>query len=131
MPKRVQSALGVIERRGRFLVQKRLPGKFLAGYWEFPGGKREPGETWRMCVRRELKEELGVATRVASELMTLRYQYPGRKPAQFKVFRCTITRGRPRPLAASALRWVTLRQLRRLRLPPASLPIIPRLAGAS
>jgi mutator protein MutT len=126
----VQSALGVIERRGRFLVQKRGPGKFLAGYWEFPGGKREPGETWRACARRELREELGVAARVGRELMTLRYTYPGRKPKVFKVFRCTIIAGRPRPLASAALKWVSRARLRRMRFPPANGPLIALLAGS-
>ena len=128
---RAHAALGVIERRGRILIQRRPPGKFLAGYWEFPGGKREPGETWTACLRRELREELGVAARIGPLIMMLRYRYPGRKPVLYKVFRCSLLRGRPRPLAASALRWAGKRELRRLRFPPANAPLIEYLLGTT
>ena len=129
MPTRghVQAAIALIERRGRYLICRRRPGDFLGGYWEFPGGKREPGESWEACLRRELREELGVAVRALKPFGGLRYRY-AKGPIVFKVFRCAIARGRPRPLAAAALRWVPPRRLIRYRFPPANRPLITHLS---
>ncbi|MBI3455027.1 MAG: NUDIX domain-containing protein [Candidatus Rokubacteria bacterium] len=79
MPRRrarpVQSAIALIERRGRLLICRRRPGGFLGGYWEFPGGKRRPGERWAACLRRELREELGVSVGRLRPLMVIRHRY--------------------------------------------------------
>ena len=122
----MQSALAVIERRGRLLICRRRPGGFLGGYWEFPGGKRRPGERWAACLRRELREELGVAVGQLRPFMTIRHRYASR-PIVFKVYRCAIARGRPRPLSAAALRWVAPGRLSRYRFPPANRPLLMRL----
>ena len=124
----VQAALAVIERRGRCLICRRRPGGFLGGYWEFPGGKREPGESWTACVRRELREELGVRVMRVTPWMQVRRRGMERRPVLFAVFRCTIA-GRPRPLAAEMLRWVPLTRLSRYRFPPANRPILERLTA--
>ena len=122
----MQSALAVIERRGRLLICRRRPGGFLGGYWEFPGGKRRPGERWAACLRRELREELGVAVGRLRPFMTLRHRYAA-GPMVFKVYRCAIASGRPRPLSAAALRWVAPGRLSRYRFPPANRALIARL----
>ncbi len=124
----VQAALAVIERQGRFLIARRRAGDFLGGYWEFPGGKRLPGESWEGCLRRELKEELGVGARSLAPYMSLRYRYADRS-VFFRVFRCRLGSGMPRPLGAQALRWVSRARLRRHRFPPANGPLLDRLAG--
>ncbi|GEM_PF-1341890 len=124
----VQAALAVIERNGRYLIARRRAGDFLGGYWEFPGGKRLPGESWKDCLRRELKEELGIGARSLTPYMRLRYRYAGRS-VLFQVFRCRLAPGRPKPLEAQALRWVSRAQLRRHRFPPANRLLIDRLAG--
>jgi 8-oxo-dGTP pyrophosphatase MutT (NUDIX family) len=56
----VEVAAGLVYREGRYLIARRNPGVHLAGFWEFPGGKCEPGETLEECLRRELFEELGI-----------------------------------------------------------------------
>ena len=122
----VQAALAIIERRGRCLIARRHPGGFLGGLWEFPGGKRRPGEHWSACLRRELAEELGVRAVRPAPFMQVRYLDPSGIRVFFVVFRCAIT-GRPRPLAARALRWVPLRRLSRYRFPPANRAILARL----
>jgi mutator protein MutT len=122
----VQAALAIIERRGRCLICRRRPGGFLGGYWEFPGGKREPNESWTACVRRELREELGVRAMRVTPWMRVRRRGIERRPVLFVVFRCGIA-GRPRPLAAETLRWVPLTRLGRYRFPPANRPILARL----
>ena len=128
-PQRVQAALALIERGGRYLVCRRKAGAFLGGYWEFPGGKRRAGESWAACLRRELREELGVTVKGARPVQTFRHRYRDRA-ILFKVFRCAIARGVPRPLEAQALRWVPARRLRRYRFPPANRPLVERLVGA-
>ena len=124
----VQAALAVIERRGRCLIARRHPGGFLGGLWEFPGGKRRPGERWPACLRRELAEELGVRAVRPAAFMRVRYLDPSGIRVFFVVFRCAIA-GRPRPLAARALRWVPLERLARYRFPPANRAILQRLAA--
>lgn len=127
-PGTIQAVLAVIERRGRYLICRRKRGGFLGGYWEFPGGKREPGEPWKACLRREVREELGVALGQLKWWGRLRHRYQ-RKTFEFNVFRCSIVRGTPRPLAARALRWVSAAQFGRYRFPPANRPLIARLGG--
>src|SRR5262249_23611980 len=68
----------VIERHGAYLVTRRQRGVHLEGYWEFPGGKCEPGESLGDCLRRELQEELGVDAIVADEIFTVTHDYPDR-----------------------------------------------------
>ena len=131
MPKRqpriVHVAIAVIERRGEVLICRRRARDSFGGYWEFPGGKREAGESWSDCLRRELKEELGVRVMRVSPAGRL-YHRLRRREAFFRVFRCRLNGGRPRPLAAQAVRWVPLARLARYRFPPANAPLIRRLS---
>ena len=123
----IHAAIAVIERRGRYLICQRRHDDSLGGYWEFPGGKRETGETWETCLRRELREELGVAVRAIRVYGRMRYRYPD-GIVSFRIFRCAIARGRPRPLDAQALRWISLARLGRYRFPPANRPLVKRLS---
>ena len=125
--RRVHAALALIERRGRYLVSRRTASDHLGGYWEFPGGKRRIGETWEACLRREVREELGVAVIGIRLLGWLRHRYP-RRPVFLKVYRCTVGRGTPRPLNATALRWIPARQLAGYRFPSANRALIAHLA---
>ncbi len=124
-PKRIHVAFAVVKRRGKFLICQRPAGTHLAGYWEFPGGKREPGETWVACLRREIREELGVGLLRVRLWTSLSHRYPG-KHIQFKVFRCGL-RGTPKPLQAKQLRWVEAARLPRYKFPPADAGLISRL----
>jgi len=79
-----QVAAAVVHRDGNILITCRAPGEKLAGMWEFPGGKLEPGETPQSCIVRELREELGVESDAGDILTTSVFTYPGgtinRKP---------------------------------------------------
>src|SRR5262245_42407168 len=68
----------VIERDGAFLVTRRPRGVQLEGYWEFPGGKCEPGESHVACLEREIREELGVGLRTGPEIYAVSHPYPDR-----------------------------------------------------
>ena len=127
-PRRIQVVLAVIERRGRYLICQRRSGDDLGGYWELPGGKRLVGETWESCLRREVREELGVSVRLLRRLGAMRYRYP-EKLVSFQVFRCAISQGEPRPLAARTLRWVRPGGLSRYRFPPANRLLVGRLSA--
>ncbi len=123
---KIEAAVAVIERDGRFLVQQRPRTGLLAGLWEFPGGKLEPGETPRKAVRRELMEETGVRPEGLRYLTTVRHSYT-RFWVTLHVFVCGLgaqvlppRRGR---------RWVSLDAIRRYPLPSASVRIVEFLAS--
>ena len=129
-PTAVQAAIALVERRGRYLICRRRRTDVLGGFWEFPGGKRRRGEPWVACLRRELREELGVAVNGVRPVGLIRHRYPDRT-VRLRVFRCAIARGRPRALAAETLRWVPAARLPAYRFPPANRALIARLARAT
>jgi mutator protein MutT len=128
-PRIVRAAIAVIERGGRYLISRRRAGDHLGGYWEFPGGKRRAGESWEQCIRREVREELGVTIRPLRRLSPLRFRYPDRT-VRLEVFRCELVDGTPQPLGCAAVRWAGASQLRRLRFPPADRPLTRWLSRA-
>jgi 8-oxo-dGTP diphosphatase len=111
---------------GRVLVSKRPPHRPQAGYWEFPGGKLEPGEAARAGLQRELREELGIETQVCHELLTLEHDYPDQR-VQLAVWCVDRYSGEVTAAEAQELRWVTLTELTQLPLLPADWPIIEKL----
>jgi mutator protein MutT len=119
---------GVIERDGRFLVTRRQPGVHLEGYWEFPGGKCDAGERHSACLRRELREELGVTTAVAERLLSVQHAYEDRT-IELHFYACEID-GTPAPLVGQEIRWATRAELGTLRFPPADAELIAMLRGA-
>lgn len=72
----IRVAAAVIEHEGRILIARRRPGEHLAGKWEFPGGKIEPGETAEECLRRELREEFSIETEIGEFLASRAHRYP-------------------------------------------------------
>jgi mutator protein MutT len=115
----------VVERDGRFLVTRRLANAHLAGVWEFPGGKCEPGETHDDCLTRELAEELGVRATVGEEIAVVDHRYPDR--AVRLHFRTCAIAGEPRPLLGQEIRWASREELRTLEFPEADRTVIERL----
>ena len=115
-------AAAVVEARGRFLVTRRQKGVHLEGYWEFPGGKCEPGESLAACLRRELREELGVDARIGGEVFTTMHSYPERR-VELHFLRCDLV-GDPQPLVGQDMRWVPRDELRSLEFPPADVELI-------
>jgi 8-oxo-dGTP diphosphatase len=121
-PPRVVVTAAVIERDGTFLLTRRPRGVHLAGYWEFPGGKCEPGESHASCLQREIEEELDTAIRVGRELFSVSHPYPERI-VELHFFACELT-GEPRPVLGQEMRWVSRGDLAALALPPADDELI-------
>ena len=116
----------VIERDGRFLMTRRLEGTHLAGKWEFPGGKCEPGEAHDACLVRELDEELGVECEVGEEIFTVEHAYPERT-VRLHFHRATLL-GEPSPQQGQGMRWVERSELRALELPDADQGLVDLLS---
>jgi len=119
-------AAALFDGAGRVLVAQRPTGKHMAGRWELPGGKLEPGETPLEALKRELAEELGVDLRDAERLIRLRHDYPDRRVV-LDVWRVTAFDGEPRGLDGQALEWVLPDRLPAIDILEADLPIVTAL----
>ncbi|MFC7300803.1 Nudix family hydrolase [Cognatiluteimonas weifangensis] len=123
----VEVVAGVIaDARGRILLARRTEGRDLAGLWEFPGGKREPGEAPDATLARELHEELGIAAEVGAPLIAVPQQYP-HKRLRLDVRRVDAWQGTPKGLDGQALAWVPPRKLASYAMPPADRPVVAAL----
>ena len=118
----------VIERDGCFLVTRRQKGVHLEGYWEFPGGKYDAGESLAACLARELREELDVDARVGVEVFTTTHIYPERR-VELHFLQCELE-GEPRPLIGQEMRWVPRAELGSFEFPPADAKLIEILRTA-
>jgi mutator protein MutT len=112
----------VIEQDGMFLVTRRQSGVHLEGYWEFPGGKCDPGETLASCLAREMLEELDTAVRVGAEVFSISHSYPERA-VELHFFACELA-GEPQPMLGQEMRWVRREDLAQLDFPPADAELI-------
>jgi mutator protein MutT len=98
----------------------------LANLWEFPGGKREPGETHTQCLVRELREELGVEVEVGELLEDLTHAY-AEKTVRLRFYRCALQTGEPSALGCQALAWITRSELAHYEFPAADARLLEAL----
>jgi mutator protein MutT len=129
-PPVIEVSAGLVFRDGRLLITQRPAGSHLAGLWEFPGGKREPGETWEACLERELAEELGVRVSVGRLFDEVVHDYPGKR-VHLRFFVCRLVAGEPAPIGCAAVAWVTAGELGRYEFPPADANLLTALPAAS
>ena len=121
-------AAAIIERDGRYLIAQRRRDAMHGGQWEFPGGKREANETVEACLRREVREELGVEVTITGVEQVIRHLYDyGWVELHF--YRCVLAGGEPQPLDCDALRWVRPVELADYAFPPANRPLIEALVA--
>jgi len=118
-------AVALVDADGRVLLQQRPPGKAMAGLWEFPGGKVEPGETPEAALIRELEEELGIETHASCLApATFASEALGEKHLLLLLYVCRKWQGMPEARHATALTWLKPAQMYALDMPPADLPLI-------
>ena len=122
----IEVAAAVLFRQGRLLITQRLPDSHLPGRWEFPGGKRQPGESIRECLVREIREELNIGVVVEELFETIEYDYPG-KTVCLKFFKCRYVGGDIQALGCQRFAWVTPDELGNYRFPPANRALLKKL----
>lgn len=122
------AACALVDADGRVLLAQRPEGKQLAGLWEFPGGKVEPGETPEQCLIRELHEEIGIETEIPclAPLTFASHSYDDFH-LLMPLFICRRFRGIAQPREGQTLKWVRPKQMRDYPMPPADAPLIPFL----
>jgi 8-oxo-dGTP diphosphatase len=118
-------AAALADADGRVLLQRRAAGRAMAGLWEFPGGKMDEGETPEAALARELAEELGIRVDPAA-LAPVAFASAAVAGAHMilLLYHCRTWRGEPRPLDASALKWLRPGEMNADEMPPADRPLI-------
>ena len=108
--------VGLIYKKNKFLISKRLNNKFLGGLWELPGGKIKANESEAICLNREIKEELDIQINIKEKIGSVDHQY-----SHFKVhiilYKCIYKAGTPKPLASSQIAWITHKQINKFAFP--------------
>jgi 8-oxo-dGTP diphosphatase len=124
------AACALIDPDGRILLAQRPPGRSMAGLWEFPGGKVEPGETPEQTLIRELQEELGIVVKEAclAPLTFASHGYPDFH-LLMPLYVCRRWEQTVQPLEGQALKWVRPHRLKDFPMPPADIPLIPHLTS--
>ncbi len=123
------AACALVDPDGRVLIARRPEGKAMAGLWEFPGGKVEPGETPEEALIRELREELAIkVTEPCLAPLTFASHDYGEFHLLLPLFVCRRWEGRPEPREAQQIKWVRANRLREFPMPPADEPLISHLA---
>jgi mutator protein MutT len=125
----IDVAAALLFRHGRVLLTQRRPAGHLGGLWEFPGGKREPGESFAGCLRRELREELGIEVEVGELVERLTHAYPDRT-VHLEFFRCALVANEPRPLGCHDLAWASPGELARYKFPAADARLVDKLLAS-
>lgn len=116
----------LIFRGGKLLITRRPAKAHLGGLWEFPGGKREPDETFEQCLVREIREELGVEISVSGLFEEISHDYP-EKSVRLKFFLCQLRSGEPQPLGCAAFRWIGKDELTDYEFPAADARLLEKL----
>ncbi len=128
MKPRIVVTAAVVERDGAYLLTRRPAGTHLAGYWEFPGGKRDPHESLAESLVREIREELDAEIHVGGELLCTAHEYPERI-VELHFFRCDLL-SEPRPVMGQEVAWVRPGRFSEYPLPPADDELVRLLASS-
>lgn len=123
-------AAALFDENGKVLLAKRPDGKAMAGLWEFPGGKLEPGETPETALVRELKEELSLETS-EKDLIPIQFASFGYEGFHLlmPLYACRVWTGRPTPIEGQELAWVNVGDLHKYDAPQADIPLFEFLAS--
>ena len=122
-------AAALVDGDGRVLLAQRPEGKSLAGMWEFPGGKLEPGESPEAALARELDEELGIVAEALAPFTFVSFAYPDFHLVML-LYWCRRWQGQPHGRDGQALRWERPGAMAALPMPPADVPLVEALIAA-
>jgi len=122
----IEVSAALIFHHGKLLITQRHAKSHLGGLWEFPGGKREAGETFEQCLVREIREELGVEISVGELFEDISHTYP-EKSVRLKFFICRLLSGEPQPLDCAAVKWVEKSELANFQFPAADAQLLEKL----
>jgi len=128
--KLINVVAAVVERDGLYLISQRHAHAVFPLYWEFPGGKVEPGEDDSTALRREMKEELNAQVEVDDLLERRVHCYEGFS-VDFRAYRCRLVNDDLKPLYVADFKWVVMEDLAQYRFPPADEAAIALLTGVS
>ena len=124
----IEVSAALIFRAGKLLITQRHADAHLGGLWEFPGGKREAGESFEQCLVREIREELGVEIAVGEVFAEIAHDYP-EKSVHLKFFICKLIAGEPQPIDCAAMKWIAQPELAAHEFPAADVQLLARLQG--
>ena len=119
----IEVAAALVFRNEKILIARRPSGVHLAGLWEFPGGKREQGESFESCLQREIWEELDCGITVGSLVFRNVHSY-SEKTVEIRFYHCTLTQGEPRAIECDALEWITKDQVADYSFPAADVALL-------
>lgn len=122
----IEVSAALIFHDGKLLITQRPADSHLGGLWEFPGGKREGGETFEECLAREIREELGMEIAAGKLFEEVFHDYP-EKSVHLKFFICEIISGEPKPLGCAAFKWLGKKELAEHEFPAADARLLEKL----
>lgn len=125
-PKEIDVSAALIVHKGRLLITRRRAGSHLGGLWEFPGGKREPDETFEQCLLREILEELGMEIVVGDLFEEITHAYE-EKTVHLKFFVCEWTGGEPQALGCDSFKWAGKDELAQHEFPAADAQLLKKI----
>jgi mutator protein MutT len=127
--RRIEVAAGLVFHNGYLLITQRHEDDPLGGLWEFPGGKREAHETWQACLRRELREELGIEVEVGPLWESVDHTYPEQQ-VHLRFFLCRLVQHTPQAIGCQDFHWINRKALDQYPFPPADARLIQRLKAS-
>jgi mutator protein MutT len=122
----IDVAAALVFRQGKLLITQRYAEAHLGGLWEFPGGKREPNESFEECLQRELREELAIEVDVGALVESLVHAY-AEKTVHLQFFRCAWLAGEPQSLGCAAFKWISPPELEQHPFPAADARLLSKL----
>jgi mutator protein MutT len=126
----IEVSAALIFHNGKLLITQRHAKAHLGGLWEFPGGKREAGESFEQCLVREIREELGIEISVGELFDEITHAYL-EKTVRLKFFICRLLGGKPQLLGCAAFQWIEKPELADFEFPAADAQLLEKLRSYS